>query len=42
MKELYEDEKGLAFVAEVPKTRLGRDVLELMKAGVITENLCGN
>lgn len=41
MKELYEDEKGLAFVAEVPKTRLGRDVLELMKAGVITENSVG-
>ena len=41
MKELYEDEKGLVFVAEVPKTQLGTDVIELMKAGVITENSVG-
>ena len=41
MKELYEDEKGLMFVAEVPKTQLGKDVIELMKAGVITENSVG-
>lgn len=41
MKELYEDEKGLVFVAEVPKTSLGKDVIELMKAGVITENSVG-
>ncbi len=41
MKELYEDEKGLVFVAEVPKTQLGTDVLELMRAGVITENSVG-
>lgn len=41
MNELYEDEKGLAFVAEVPKTSLGKDVIELMKAGVITENSVG-
>jgi len=41
MSELYEDEKGLAFVAEVPKTTLGMDVMELMKAGVITENSVG-
>tara|TARA_R110002153_G_scaffold5020_3_gene23375 strand:- start:7972 stop:8646 length:675 start_codon:yes stop_codon:yes gene_type:complete len=41
MKELYEDEKGLVFVAEVPKTSLGQDVIELMKAGVITENSVG-
>lgn len=39
--ELYEDEKGLMFVAELPKTTLGNDVLELMKAGVITENSVG-
>lgn len=41
MKEIYEDEKGLAFVAEVPKTQLGKDVLELMKYGVIEENSVG-
>jgi len=41
MKELYEDEKGLVFVAEIPKTTLGKDVVELMKAGVITENSVG-
>ena len=41
MKELYEDDKGLVFVAEVPKTSLGLDVIELMKAGVITENSVG-
>lgn len=41
MRELYEDEKGLVFVAEIPKTQLGKDVIELMKAGVITENSVG-
>ena len=41
MKELYEDDKGLVFVAEVPKTSLGNDVMELMKAGGITENSVG-
>tara|TARA_R100000231_G_scaffold51834_1_gene43682 strand:+ start:1235 stop:1921 length:687 start_codon:yes stop_codon:yes gene_type:complete len=41
MSELYEDEKGLAFTAEVPKTTLGKDVIELIKAGVITENSVG-
>lgn len=41
MRELYEDSTGLAFVAEVPKTRLGMDVIELIKSGVITENSVG-
>ena len=41
MINLYEDEKGLMFEAEIPKTQLGKDVLELMKAGVITENSVG-
>ena len=41
MEELYEDEKGLVFVASIPKTALGNDVIELMKAGVITENSVG-
>ena len=41
MINLYEDEKGLMFEAEIPKTTLGRDVIELMKAGVITENSVG-
>jgi HK97 family phage prohead protease len=41
MVNLEEDEKGLVFEAQVPKTRLGLDVIELMKAGVITENSVG-
>ena len=41
MVHLGEDEKGLVFEAQVPKTRLGMDVIELMKAGVITENSVG-
>jgi len=41
MKELYEDEKGLVFFAEVPKTTFGNEVLELMKYGVIDENSVG-
>lgn len=41
MNELYEDDKGLVFVAEIPKTSLGKDVIELMKAGIITENSVG-
>ena len=41
MVNLYEDEKGLMFEAEIPKTQLGTDVLELIKAGVITENSVG-
>ncbi len=41
MEELYEDDKGLVFVASIPKTSLGNDVIELMKAGVITENSVG-
>jgi uncharacterized protein len=41
MSELYEDEKGLVFVAEIAKTQLGKDVVELMKSGVITENSVG-
>ena len=41
MKELYEDDKGLVFVAEVPKTTFGNEVLELMKYGVIDENSVG-
>ena len=41
MTELYEDDKGLVFVAEIAKTQLGNDVVELMKSGVITENSVG-
>lgn len=41
MVMLEEDQKGLMFEAEVPKTQLGRDVLQLMMAGVITENSVG-
>lgn len=39
--KLAEDDKGLYFEAEIPKTTLGKDVIELMKAGVITENSVG-
>ena len=42
MTELYEDDKGLVFVAEIAKTQLGNDVVQLMKSGVITENSVGN
>ncbi len=41
MVNLYEDQKGLMFESSVPKTQLGKDVIELMKAGVITENSVG-
>lgn len=41
MKSLYEDEKGLVFEAEIPQTRLGKDVMQLIKAGVVTENSVG-
>lgn len=41
MVELYEDDKGLVFTAEIAKTQLGIDVVELMKTGVITENSVG-
>ena len=41
MLELYEDDKGLVFVAQIAKTQLGKDVVELMKSGVITENSVG-
>lgn len=41
MVHLEEDEKGLVFEAQVPKTQLGKDVIELMKAGVISENSVG-
>lgn len=41
MVHLQEDEKGLVFEAEIAKTQLGMDVIELIKAGVITENSVG-
>tara|TARA_B110000483_G_scaffold57008_1_gene71330 strand:+ start:19843 stop:20535 length:693 start_codon:yes stop_codon:yes gene_type:complete len=41
MVHLEEDGKGLIFEAKIPKTQLGKDVIELMKAGVITENSVG-
>tara|TARA_Y100001937_G_C7130652_1_gene337181 strand:+ start:970 stop:1671 length:702 start_codon:yes stop_codon:yes gene_type:complete len=41
MEELYEDEKGLVFVARLADTTLGRDVYTLMKEGIITENSVG-
>jgi len=41
MVMLEEDDKGLLFEAEIAKTTLGNDVMELMKLGVITENSVG-
>ena len=42
MKELNETPEGLEFVAQLAvKTRLGKDVMEMIKAGVITENSVG-
>jgi len=41
MTELGEDDKGLYFTAEIPDTALGRDVMKLIKGGVITENSVG-
>jgi len=41
MVNLYEDGTGLMFEAKIAKTQLGSDVLELIKAGVITENSVG-
>lgn len=42
MKELNETNDGLEFVAQLAtKTQLGKDVMEMIKAGVITENSVG-
>ena len=42
MEELFEDSTGLNFVAKLAlKTRLGKDVFEMIKAGVLTENSVG-
>jgi len=41
MSMLEEDDKGLVFEAKIAKTSLGKDVIELIKAGVITENSVG-
>lgn len=38
---LQEDKKGLLFEAEIPKTQLGKEVILLMKSGIINENSVG-
>ncbi len=38
MSMLEEDDKGLIFESKIAKTTLGKDVIELIKSGVITEN----
>ena len=38
MLMMEEDEKGLMFEAQIAKTTLGKDVIELIKSGIITEN----
>jgi len=39
--ELREDGNGLYFVAEITMTRMGQDIMLLMKSGVINENSVG-
>lgn len=39
--ELYEDEKGLKYVAEMSKSTLGRDTLILMQEGILNEHSIG-
>ena len=41
MSLLEEDDKGLIFESKIAKTTLGKDVIELIKSGVITENSVG-
>jgi len=41
MVHMEEDAKGLLFEAKIADTTLGKDVVELIKAGVITENSVG-
>jgi len=41
MLSMREDEKGLMFEAEIAKTTLGKDVMELIRAGISTENSVG-
>ena len=41
MRELEEDSYGLKFIAEIPKTTFGEEVLELMRYKVIDENSVG-
>tara|TARA_Y100001951_G_scaffold1819_1_gene1268 strand:+ start:2768 stop:3427 length:660 start_codon:yes stop_codon:yes gene_type:complete len=41
MSMLEEDDKGLIFESKIAKTTLGKDVIELIKSGVITENSVG-
>ena len=41
MRELEEDSYGLKFIAEIPRTTFGNEVIELMKYGVIDENSVG-
>lgn len=39
--ELYEDEKGLAYVAKMSESTLGRDTLILMQEGILNEHSIG-
>lgn len=39
--ELYEDEKGLKYVAKMSESTLGRDTLILMKEGILNEHSIG-
>lgn len=41
MLMMQEDDKGLMFEAQIAKTTLGNDVIELIKSGIITENSVG-
>lgn len=39
--ELYEDDKGLAYVAKMSESSLGRDTLIMMKEGILNEHSVG-
>lgn len=41
MRMMQEDDKGLMFEAEIAKTTLGKDVMELIRSGILTENSVG-
>jgi len=41
IKELYEDEKGLAYVSQFSKTQYAQDTLTLIKEGILREHSVG-
>jgi len=41
IKELYEDDKGLAYVSQISKTQYAQDTLTLMQEGILREHSVG-